>query len=312
LGVDQLWIAVAELFARQDGVASISQLRALGLTRAIVRRRLDKGEWFRVSQAVVGLRSTALSWRGHVRAAWLDAGEDTSVSHTTAGRLHRFDGLDRNREIHLTVCGDQHRTSLRGVTVHRSKHVTARMCTMVDGMRVVSKPVALVQIAALDLDAAEKALDGVLRDGASSMWLRREIEQMSGAGVKAAAQVLDLLLDRVDRKLPRSWFQRLAKRVLKARRIELVDEHEVRDPVSGRILAELDLAHPELMIGVECQSWKWHSSPGARVRDARRKRRLRLLGWELVEVWWDDLRRVDEITEEVIFLIDQRTPRLLP
>jgi very-short-patch-repair endonuclease len=85
-----------------------------------------------------------------------------------------------------------------------------------------------------------------------------------------------------------------------------MDEHAVRDPVTGRLLAELDLADPVLRIGVECQSW-WHGSPGATARDAARKRRLRLLGWELVELWWTDLTRIDEVVKEVEYLIDQRT-----
>ena len=42
-----------------------------------------------------------------------------------------------------------------------------------------------------------------------------------------------------------------------------------------------------------------------------RKRRLRLLGWELVEVWWGDLDRIDEIVDEISFLIDRSSNRLV-
>jgi len=50
--------------------------------------------------------------------------------------------------------------------------------------------------------------------------------------------------------------------------IQSVDEHPVHQ--GGRLLAELDLAIPELKIGVECQSWEWHSTPAAQRRDAAR------------------------------------------
>ena len=76
------------------------------------------------------------------------------------------------------------------------------------------------------------------------------------------------------------------------------------------MLAELDLAIPECKIGVECQSWRWHASPAAKARDSARKRRLRLLGWELVEVWWTDLGRMDELAAELMMLIDARSTEL--
>ena len=71
-------------------------------------------------------------------------------------------------------------------------------------------------------------------------------------------------------------------------------------------IARLDLALPDLFIGVECQSWRWHATPTARADDARRRRRLRALGWEIVEVWWTDLDRLDEVLDELVTLIDQR------
>lgn len=90
----------------------------------------------------------------------------------------------------------------------------------------------------------------------------------------------------------------------------LVDEHPVRS-TEGERLADLDLAIPHLQIGIECQSWQWHATPAARAHDARRKRRLRLLGWELVEVWWSDLERIGEIAEEISYLIARQAERQL-
>lgn len=147
----------------------------------------------------------------------------------------------------------------------------------------------------------------MLRSGDSPTWIRSVAERWKGHGVAGPPTVLALLDERVDGRLPRSWFQRLAKRALQARGLVLVDEYPV-EASDGRLLAELDLAIPELRIGVECQSWRWHSTPTARAADASRKRRLRLLGWELVEVWWSDLHRLDEVMEELLLLIERRTP----
>jgi hypothetical protein len=120
-----------------------------------------------------------------------------------------------------------------------------------------------------------------------------------------------LLGERVDNRLPRSWFQRIAGRVLAAAGIRLVDEYPVRDR-NGVLLAELDLADPVRKVGVECQSWQWHATPTAQHRDARRKGMLRQLGWEIVDVWWSDLRHPDRIIGEVMYLLRARDPNCHP
>ena len=115
-----------------------------------------------------------------------------------------------------------------------------------------------------------------------------------------------LLGERVDARLPRSWFQRIAGRVLASAGIRLVDEYPVRDR-RGILLAELDLADPTRKVGVECQSWRWHATPAAQHQDARRRGVLRQLGWEVVDVWWSDLRHPERVIAELLYLL--RTSR---
>jgi hypothetical protein len=97
---------------------------------------------------------------------------------------------------------------------------------------------------------------------------------------------------------PRSWFERLAHRELAELGVELVHEHPLRAP-NGRLVAELDLADVEHRIGIECQSWQWHATPAAQRADARRKRAVRRLGWEVVDVWWSDRGRMDDVVETI-------------
>jgi hypothetical protein len=120
--------------------------------------------------------------------------------------------------------------------------------------------------------------------------LRDNVLRWKDHGVAGPTEVLRLLSERVDMRLPRSWFQRIAKEVFTADGITLVDEWPVYD-AGGHLLAELDLADVELMVGVECQSWERHGSPAEQYADVQRRRRLSELGWEIVEVWWRDLDR---------------------
>ena len=113
-----------------------------------------------------------------------------------------------------------------------------------------------------------------------------------------------LLNDRVGARLPRSYFQRLASRMLVEHGLTFVDEWPVHDS-RGRLLAELDLADVALGVGVECQSWQHHGSPADKRKDTARKRKLRALGWEIVELWWSDLERMDDVVADIRTVVDR-------
>ncbi|MEI6497554.1 MAG: type IV toxin-antitoxin system AbiEi family antitoxin domain-containing protein [Actinomycetota bacterium] len=300
------------VFALHGGVALATDLEAAGITRGLIRQRVATGEWKRVAHGVVALAGLSASWDRAARVAVLRGRPHAALSHASAARVHGFDGYAADERLVVTGIDGWKLPTVVGVQVHRSDMVRASDCVDVDGLRCVMRPVALIQVAATDgRDAAAQALDSMLRHSDSPVWIRKVALAWQRGGVRGPAIVLDLLNERVDTRLPRSWFQRLTKRALAECGIELVDEYPVHD-ADGRLLAELDLAIPELMIGVECQSWRWHSSPSARAHDAARKRRLRLLGWELVEVWWSDLDQLDEVLAELVLLINSRRPRARP
>ncbi len=160
---------------------------------------------------------------------------------------------------------------------------------------------------AVGIGPTARALDSALRLGVASDELRRVAATWRQRGRSGPPALLMLLGERVDNRLPRSWFQRIASRVLAAAGIRLVDEYPVRDR-RGVLLAELDLADPARKVGVECQSWEWHATPTAQHHDARRRGMLRQLGWEIVDVWWSDLHHPERIVAEVTYLLRLRTP----
>ena len=148
-----------------------------------------------------------------------------------------------------------------------------------------------------------------MRDGINPsgyVRLRRRYDRRETPSTRRLVRALD---ERVDGTLPRSWFQRLASRILADVGIETVDEFAVHE--GERLLAELDLAIPDLRVGVECQSWKWHATPEAQRRDTARKRSVRRLGWEIVDLWWSDLDRMDDILATLrVVIADRQTGRL--
>lgn len=298
---------VSKLFARQHGVATHSQLEHAGVSAKRRRSKVASEEWWVPVQGLVAVASSPDSWYQRAVIATLCRGGPTILSHSTAARLHRFDGYDRSPDITVMVAESGRPLVPPWVTVHRSRRIDPADRALVEGLSLTTIATTLVHLAGAHPKArVEQALDGVLRAGTSPQWIRETALRWKGSGVSGPALVVGLLDDRVGKRLPRSWFQRLAKHVLRGAGLHLQDEYAVHDPTNGKLLAELDLAEPELRVGVECQSWRWHGSPTAQRRDTARKRRLRQLGWEIADVWWSDLHRPDAVLSDVLMLIERQ------
>lgn len=66
-------------------------------------------------------------------------------------------------------------------------------------------------------------------------------------------------------------------------------QHEVWD--AGRFVARLDAAYPDVLLAVEADGFRFHSSPEALQRDHRRQNQLVALGWTVLRFTSHDVRR---------------------
>jgi hypothetical protein len=197
------------------------------------------------------------------------------VASTAQARA--LDGFERHDTVDvLGVKGSKPHERL-GVTVHRTRGTIDDHVVHVERIPTLSIPATLALLApSSGIGPTARALDSALRLGVDADELRRVATAWRRRGRSGPPALLMLLGERVDNVLPRSWFQRIASRVLATAGIHLVDEYAVRDS-RGVLLAELDLADPRRKVGVECQSWRWHATPAAQHRDARRREILYLL-----------------------------------
>jgi very-short-patch-repair endonuclease len=76
-------------------------------------------------------------------------------------------------------------------------------------------------------------------------------------------------------------------------------QYQVRDPRGG-FVARLDLAWPQLRIGIEYDG-AYHGEPGQHSRDLRRHNRLRALGWVVIQV---DSRQLADPDALIALLLD--------
>ena len=298
---------VNDLFALQHGLAADRQIRGAGISSDRQLTLIRKQAWTRYARGIVAAGGAAKTWEQRAMAATLSA-PGAMLSGRSAARLHGLDGFSRHDGIEVMVHQRAHVEPIDGVTYRYSRHIGDADRHVINSIAVTILAVTIVHLEANGW-AAEKALDGALRDGISPIWLHREFVRWQKFRPIPATNMLRALSDRVDARLPLSWFQRIAKALLEVDGVTFVDELPVFD-TDGRRLAVLDLADPDLMVAVECQSWEWHGSPRAQQRDLARKRRLRQLGWDIVEVWWSDLDRIDEVSADVRLAVEHARLRI--
>jgi hypothetical protein len=289
--------ALAALFAGQHGLATPAQVRALGVTLTEQRARIARGEWEVYSPGVIGLCGVPDDWRRRPMAATLGSAR-VAVTGPTALRLHGLDGFRGESGLYVVARMADHPRLPDNCHLWRSRRFGEADVMVLDGIRTTIAPTALVHAAPIvEADSFGKALDDLLRRAVSPAWVQTVADRWNGQGVPGSSVLSAALAERCDRRLPRSWFERLARRALAAHGVTL--EHEIPVFDSGRRIAVLDLADVRLKVAVECQSWAWHATPAARRADGRRKRRLRRLGWDVTELWWSDRSRMDEVVDDV-------------
>lgn len=295
-----------DLFATQHGAASDRQLRALGLSWQNVATLIGNGILTRRTSMVVTLAGAKQTFHHRAIVATL-AIPRSLLCGASAARLHELDGFDQHDEIEVVRTAPSHAMTVDGVRVRWSRLLTSKDRHVVDSVPVTTVPLTLMMLDSAGR-SAEQALDGALRLGHSPLWLEREFRRWQRPRHSSADTMLQLLADRVDRRLPRSWFQRLAAQLFATSGFVMHEEWPIRDAYGG-LLAELDLALVEHRVGVECQSWKHHGSPSEQRRDTDRKRILRQLGWEIIEVWWSDLHRMDAVIADLHIAIERAGSR---
>lgn len=106
-----------------------------------------------------------------------------------------------------------------------------------------------------------------------------------------------------------STFEARTLRILKSiDSANVIPDHLVTD---GDRHYYLDFAYPDLKLGIECQSIRWHLGAEAMKKDVARHRRLTLLGWPVLFVCWDDvILTPDTVRAEVESAIRARIPQL--
>ena len=128
---------VAEIAARQHGVATTRQILSAGMPRSTLSRRAREGWLHRVQRGVYAVGNPNLSREGHWMAAVLACGAGAVISHGCAAVLHSISPTCPEA-IHITVPVPGGRSRRRGIVIHRSTTLTRAEVTRRRGIPVTS------------------------------------------------------------------------------------------------------------------------------------------------------------------------------
>lgn len=289
---------VLEQMARQHGVISRSQLiDDHDWTRARLSRMRAAGILVDAAPGVVAMASTTLGFEGRAMAAQLSAGKVGFLSGWTAGRLF---GLRRmpSTTIHFTVPVTFRAQTAEGTALHRSRwyDLDQDSTTRQDGLRIATPMRMLFALAAAFNQfrfqrAAEDAWHrGLITPAEAAEYLERH-RCRGKDGVATFERWLDQCATAA--RPPQSGLEQDLVRAL----ITVgLPRPEVQYPliVGPGETIHLDVAWPDVKLGVEPGASWWHGGDLGQRRDQDRDRLCNELGWMIVR--FDESMR-DNLTD---------------
>jgi predicted transcriptional regulator of viral defense system len=251
---------------------------AAGISNDAVDRLSRKGHLHRRHRGVYAVGHTAPARLADETAAVLACGDHASLSHYSAGLVHRLiphgDG-----QIHVTIRG-RHGSSPAGVKVHRTESLNRGDVRFTERLPVTS-PIRTVfdLAAAADLATVERAVEEALTQRmVSERELRRRAADLNGR--RAGTRITATLDAYKEPDITKSKAERRFRNLLRAAQLP-PPRTNVR--VHGY---EVDCYWPDLGVVVEVQSHKFHSGRRKFEHDTRKAAKLTAAGIIVSYVSW--------------------------
>lgn len=271
------WIdgAIAQLAGRQHGVVARRQLIALGLSSGSIDHRLATGRLHLVYRGVYAVGHPRLTVRGKWMAAVLTCGEDTILSHRSAG-AHWGIAPYAGRWIDVTAPGTR-RSRRTGLIIHGGRlEEEERM--MRDGIPVTSVARTLLDLAeVVDRRRLVRAFERADRLELLDLRAVERVCQRS-RGRHGLGSLLGLLPNLKPPPHTRSELER--------RFLDLCRDFGLPAPIVNATVAgfEVDALWPHAKLIVELDGYEFHRTRAAFERDRARDAVLQARGHRVVRL----------------------------
>jgi very-short-patch-repair endonuclease/predicted transcriptional regulator of viral defense system len=251
-----------ELAAAQHGIVTRRQLLGLGFGRRSIEHRLARGRLFQVSRGVYAVGWPALNQRRRWMAAVLAGGDGAALSHRSAAALWEIG--EEAAWIDISV---RRRCELRspGIRFRGRPSLASDHLVLRDDIPVTAPAQTLVDLATeLDPVALERAVNNAdKRNLIDPEALREDLTRFGGEpGIRPLRHLLDKLFFRLSDSDLEIYFRRI------------VSGAKLPIPLTKQRVNkfEVDFFWPDLGLVVETDGLRYHRTPSAQLRDARRDR----------------------------------------
>lgn len=291
------------------GIISRAVAVRCGLTDKVIQRLVANGRWVRVLPGTYLVAGAPLTWHARLAAAQAWAGPGSLLSHRSAAALLDLDGIDE-RVVEL-VSSNGH--SISGVIVHRLADTDLPRGLFVKGFKVTNVGRTVQDLFSVLLPAkAELAMEDALRRKLTTLDRLWALDLARGRpgrnGAKAFRRSL-LLHDDRDGTLQSRMEAKLGRILRTLPGPPASPQFPVQ--VEGHQYF-VDFAYPDVLLGIEAQSLKWHMGRARWSYDLRRDRRLKSEGWTMLYYPWDDLHLSPKVVaDEIQRMRDRLVLRLL-
>jgi hypothetical protein len=300
--------AVVELAASQHSAITRRQAAELGMDRRRIATAMRQGWLGEPHPGVLQIAGSPATFERRVMSAVLAVGGVAVASHRTAARLHRLDGLQRVDDVELST-DRSHRWRHPDVIAHHVVDVPKCDIVDVDGIPTTGLARTLVDLGSVvsSRDQVGRALTDLRRRGTSLRWIRETAQRLHRPGQRGTGLALRLL-DAIpcEGRVPDSWFEELLARCVDHPDIpEVIPQYRIRD-ARGRVVARTDLGIPEVRLGLEAHSRRFHFGPAAEPLDEQRDLAVAACGWELLYLGWHATERPAEVADIVAEVVRAR------
>jgi REase_MTES_1575 len=272
---------LSAVFAAQGGVATFSQILA-HMSRRGMQRRLRSAELVKIFPGIYCIGAPDVFTR--LRGLDLRCGEQVAVCLNTAAAIYGFDTEDVT-DLHVLNPQGHLLRDYAGLKVHRRHGVPL---TSYGGRPVTMPAWTAIEVArSLRRPRALATLDAALRSQTCDRLglLAAATAQVGRRGIVAVRELIPLA--RPEAESPMESEARLV--MLDGGLPEPVLQYEIVDR-DGR-LWRVDFAWPEQRVAVEFDGFDWHSSREALRKDRQKKAALEEIGWRVLSIVSDDVRR---------------------
>jgi very-short-patch-repair endonuclease len=272
----------------QYGAVSRQQVMAAGISSSTIERRLRSGEWKLLHRGVYVLPGFKNCWRQQLFGVWLAVGPSSVLCRRTSGALLGLEGVEEG-PIELYVPNNK-KPRGKGIVFSRSTSLATSDVTRFGKLPVTTATRTLIDLGSvMSEEQVEIAFECAYRRGLTDPTrARRRLEDLRLRGRKGPATLRRILELRGDEAAAGSTLE--VKYVRLARRGGLPRETRQWRVLDGDgIVARIDFAYPDLLLGVEVGGKGAHVGPAAEQRDSRRHNRLTALGWRMLYFSWDDV-----------------------